>query len=242
VLTKNYAKSGLRFGPARPFFIETDMKHPKMSKIKKRHRFLGDALSVVAVSTILFLGWFLMTAPGRKAEQNKKISKELLTSGNFIISTNISDGAISIVPTTFDSGLHAVIEVSNGGSPQIALIANYWTDAHSALGQISGFDIVKCKIGEGEIYELHATPATPSIQNGIKKQTLGWLIEQDQDAKKLLLGVLDSHGPVKVEFMSSVAPGDDYNFEMPAPDIKSIRDVVSIYRGLANADLSMVSQ
>jgi hypothetical protein len=178
----------------------------------------------------------------QEAAQLKAEGDALLASGRFLCRTNEIDDNVMIAakPTIGRTGLVLMIGIPKEGKPNLLLGAKDITgeNSHSEREAISGFDTVRCRIGT-RVFSLHKqwSPSDVKIEVGETWQMLCWLPGEDSEAGDLLLHILNSDSPIKVEFSSSFMGGRSYTFTMTQEQLQPMKDTFIIYRALGGAAL-----
>jgi ribosomal protein S27E len=183
----------------------------------------------------------------QEAAQIKAEATALLASGRFLRLTDEIDESVAIcakpTPTQQDTtGLSLFIVIPKQGKPILVLVAEDVTgkDSNNERQAISGFDTVRCRIGTS-VFSLKKqwSPGNVKINIGETRQGLHWIVPEDSAASDLLLHILNSDSPIKVEFTSSFMGGSSYTFTMTEKQIQAIKDVFTIYKSLPDAALQL---
>ena len=132
------------------------------------------------------------------------------------------------------------IGVPKQGKPVLLLSADDITgeNSNNERQAISGFDTVRCRIGTN-VFSLKKqwSPGNVKIEIHETRQGLLWVVPEDSAASDLLLHILNSDSPIKVEFSSSFMGGSSYTFTMTEQQIQPMKDVFTIYKSLPDAVL-----
>ena len=104
------------------------------------------------------------------------------------------------------------------------------------------FGVVRCRIGTN-VFSLKKqwSPGNVKVEIHETRQGLLWVVPEDSAASDLLLHILNSDTPIKVEFSSSFMGGSSYTFTMTEKQIQSMKDVFTIYESLPDAALLKVN-
>jgi len=182
----------------------------------------------------------------QEAAQIKAEADALLASGRFLCVTDEIDEGVSIgaKPTLENgigrTGLMLLIGIPKQGKPVLLLDATDDTEENSDNERqpISGFDTVRCRIGTN-VFSLTKqwSPGNVKIDTGETRQSLHWAMPEDAAASGLLLHILNSDFPIKVEFSSSFMGSSSYTFTMTENQIQLMKDVFTIYKSLPDAAL-----
>lgn len=180
----------------------------------------------------------------QEAAQIKADADALLASGRFLCVTDEIDERVTIgaKPTLQDrigrTGLMLLIGIPKQGKPILFLSADDVTgeNSNSERQAISGFDTVRFRIGTN-VFSLQKqwSPGNVKIEIHETRQNLLWTVSEDSAANNLLLHILNSDSPIKVEFSSSFMGGSSYTFTMTEKQIQPMKDVFTIYKSLPGA-------
>jgi predicted RNA-binding Zn-ribbon protein involved in translation (DUF1610 family) len=183
----------------------------------------------------------------QEMEKIKAEATALLASGRFFYVTNEIDENVVIgaEPRIRKTGLMLFIGIPKQGKPILLLSAADVTgeNSDSTRQPISGFDTVRCRIGTN-VFSLTKQWSSDDvkIEIGETRQFLGWVVPEDSAATDLLLHILDSDSPIKVEFSSSFMGSSSYTFTMKEQQIQPMKDVLTIYKSLPDAALLQINE